>query len=387
MSVFKTFFGITKSNLKVLCIYFAVSIGMSILLSGSGSPANEIFSDEKIKVAVVDNDNSDASKALYSYFEKTQDIVEASDDIDQLQDQLFFEKVQYYVVIPEGFGQSLMDNGDVKLQVTTAPNSYKGAYIDMQVQEFVKQYRGYSLLDLDEDTVVEKTLENMAIVTETETYFEEDASTKVPGFYSFFLYMGYGFTAVMCHAIGSILVAFNKEDVVKRMNCSALPVEKRNLFMALGSLIIMVIVWVVYNIIAILFKGEELLSNPMYGWFLLVSFIYALVCLAFGFLAGTVSKNDGHISMFSVSLSMVLSFLGGIFVSLDYLSETVAKFSKFLPTYWYVNGLNKLIASTRMTDKLAAEIAQGIGIQIIYAAAIIAVAFLISRTKASGKAA
>lgn len=384
MSVFKTFFKITRSNIKVLLIYFAVSITMSILLSRFGTTEVAIFTQEKINVAVIDNDDSEVSRALAKYVELSQNLVEVDRDIDSLQNALYFNTVDYLIVVPEGFGESTVGDGNVKLQVTTAPNSFKGIYEDMQIEQFVTNYKCYMLLGLDADETFEKTIDNLSIDTKTDTLIDDNTADERPAYYSFFLYMAYGFIAVILHAIGSIMVAFNKEEIEKRMNCSSLPLAKKNLFMILGNLIVTLIVWGIYNVICLAFNRDALLADGMYPYYLLNSFVFALVCLALGYLVGILSKDDGHIAIFSVSFSMVFSFLGGIFVSIDFLSEGVKAVARFLPTYWYVGNLTKLSNNTLMTETLRQEFGKGIGIQLIFAVAVLAVAFMLSRNNAKG---
>lgn len=384
MSVFKAFFKITRSNFKVLLIYFAVSMTMSILLSKFGSTEVAIFTQEKINVAVIDNDDSEVSRALAKYVELSQNLVDVDEDIDSLQNALYFNTVDYLIAVPEGFGESAINDGDVKLQVTTAPNSFKGIYEDMQIEQFVTCYKCYMLLGLDADETFEKTIDNLAVETRIDTLVDENAADSRPSYYSFFLYMAYGFIAVILHAIGSIMVAFNREEVEKRMNCSAIPLVKRNLFMILGNLIVTVIVWGIYNVICLAFNFDSLLSDGMYVYYLINSLVFALVCLALGYLVGNLSREDGHIAIFSVSISMVFSFLGGIFVSTDYLSEGVRAVARFLPTYWYVGNLTRLSNNALMTDALRLEFGKGIGIQLIFAVAVLAVAFMLSRNNAKG---
>ena len=107
MSVFKTFLAITKSNLVAILVYLGVALAMCIALSLSNSEAAYSFESVELNVAVVDNDGSEVSKALVSYLEETENMVEVPDDIDKLQDALFYEDIQYLLTIPEGFHQHL----------------------------------------------------------------------------------------------------------------------------------------------------------------------------------------------------------------------------------------------------------------------------------------
>ena len=385
MSVLKAFFKITRSNLKILLIYCACSMVMSIVFASSEDSRVEVFTQEKVKVAVIDEDNTESSEALKDYLEDTQELVNVGDTDDKIQDDLYFGRVKYLVRIPEGFEKSLTKDDDYTLKTTCAPGSYNGVFLDMSIEEFVTKYKSFLALGLDRKDAIEKTRQNLSLNADVETYIPENKSKDVPKFYTFFLFMGYGFIAILCHALGSVMVSFNAEDMRKRMNCSALSVKMRNFYMVLGCLVITTVVWAIYQVVALAFAHESMFATETTPFIIANSFILAIMAMSVGFLAGTIAKHDGHVAICSVSASMVFSFLGGVFVSLDYLSPSVLRISRFVPTYWYVSVLDKLTMATKMDSELTKVFFNGIGIQLVFAITFAAIAFLVSRSKAAGK--
>ena len=70
MQVFKTFFKISLRFLPSTIVYIVIYGVLSLVLPNvQGKSANMIFEAEKINVAVIDNDNSALSKALYEYID------------------------------------------------------------------------------------------------------------------------------------------------------------------------------------------------------------------------------------------------------------------------------------------------------------------------------
>ncbi len=84
--------------------------------------------------------------------------------------------------------------------------------------------------------------------------------------------------------------------------------------------------------------------------------------------------------MASNIIGLGLSFLGGIFVPLQYMSKGVLRFSKLLPTYWYVvtgeaiDNINNSVAEYDI-------IFRNMGIQLLFAAAFFAIAVGLSKSK------
>ena len=107
MSVFKTFFSITKSNAIAIMVYLGVALAMCVALSLSSGGGSYNFESVKVNVAVVDEDESEVSKALVSYLKENENFVETPEDKDLLQDALFFGDIQYLLTIPAGFEEAV----------------------------------------------------------------------------------------------------------------------------------------------------------------------------------------------------------------------------------------------------------------------------------------
>ena len=84
--------------------------------------------------------------------------------------------------------------------------------------------------------------------------------------------------------------------------------------------------------------------------------------------------------MISNVLGLGLSFLGGIFVPLEYMSSGVVAFARFLPTYWYVKA-NQIIDSYTGTSAQISTYLSYIGIEFIFALAIFSAALAASKVR------
>lgn len=89
MLVFNTFFKIMRKHLGSIMIYFIIFAIISIITTNMAKSDTQdtSFTDSKIDIAVIDQDHSDLSQALYQYLDDTQNIVEIKNDRDKMADE------------------------------------------------------------------------------------------------------------------------------------------------------------------------------------------------------------------------------------------------------------------------------------------------------------
>ena len=109
MQVYKTFFKIAKKYLggclMYLTVFMVLMVSMSMISSKEG---NDRFSAKSIKFTVIDEDNSQASKALIEYLSSKHELIEMkSYDKESLQDNLYYEEISYILNIPEDYEEKL----------------------------------------------------------------------------------------------------------------------------------------------------------------------------------------------------------------------------------------------------------------------------------------
>ncbi|MFV0343942.1 MAG: hypothetical protein ACK5JH_13845, partial [Anaerocolumna sp.] len=75
MQVFKAFFLTVKTQIGSISIYFIIFLILTVIMSGNMKKESEVvFQDTKLKMAVIDRDNTELSKSLYNYLHETQII-------------------------------------------------------------------------------------------------------------------------------------------------------------------------------------------------------------------------------------------------------------------------------------------------------------------------
>ena len=106
-----------------------------------------------------------------------------------------------------------------------------------------------------------------------------------------------------------------------------------------------------------------------------------LGALAAAFFVGSMARTDAAVNGMANVLSLGFCFLGGIFVPLEMLTGVVRRIGQFFPTYWYAQNISILSFNETLTESLKTTLFQGMGIQILFALACVAVALAIGRAK------
>lgn len=126
----------------------------------------------------------------------------------------------------------------------------------------------------------------------------------------------------------------------------------------------------------ILLKGALFSSEG--GLYLLNMLCYAVVCLSIAFLVSKITSKQEILSMIANVVSLGMAFLCGIFVPVEFLSESVIKVAHFLPAYWYNQAA--LNIDFHMNEKMGSIFA-AMGVQILFAVAIVVIGMVVDRKK------
>ena len=74
-----------------------------------------------------------------------------------MQNELFYRNTEYILILPKGFGESLLSqNKKVQIENVKVPGSTSGYMIDEQVNKFTKMVRSYLAAGFSEQQAVER---------------------------------------------------------------------------------------------------------------------------------------------------------------------------------------------------------------------------------------
>lgn len=383
MRVYKVFFQILNKQKGQLIMYLGIFLGIALILSFHElNQGNITFETASYSFVVYDEDDSDASRGLVRYLEKNNEKIEIEDDEETIQDELYNRNIHCVIRIPENFGKALKENGELeKLTILSVPGTIYKQTFETLTSQYITLVRGYLAGGFPVETALEKA-EKM-IDQNVSVTVGDGGSTTHSYLYYLFAYAPYILLSLCTVGIVPVFIVFHKEEVKNRILCSSYSLMRTNGELILGTVTASFLFGALFLLMSLALGGSAMLSFR--GWlFALNVFTFLLVAMGLVFLLGQILKKTSVISMASNVISLGMCFLSGIFVPLEYLGDGVIRIAHFLPTYWYVLGV-RFIDSYVEGESLS-QLWQYIGIQILFAVALIAVGLAYSKTKVRQKA-
>lgn len=381
MRVFRGYMLIAKKNLGVVIEYLAIFMLITLIFNQMvGDAQSDSYSSAKIKVAVVDEDKSAFSKQFIEYLSEKQDVTVMENDKAKIQENMFYGETEYVVTIPENFEETCLLNGE-KLNVTKEPGHYSAVYLDQEITQFIGQINTYMAAGYETDEAAELVISQASKKADVELFDQNGNGGVRPKYIWTTQFLPYFYAAVYCYCIGAILVHFRNKEMKRRIQCAPQSLLRRNAETILAYLVIGGGIWIVSMIMPIIYHGKEFLSAPHLGYIFLNCITMAVAVLGMALAVGMAAKSLDSINMAANLISLALCFLGGVFVDMSVMGESVKKIAVFLPTYWYVKNNSIFGDYISLSSAQVMEIWKGYIIQLAFAAACLGVAMVISRVK------
>lgn len=384
MQVFKMYFRLLRSYKGVLILYTAVFLGVALVMVGGMSNGDDEkkgdFEAERLDIGIINRDSGSFAGELSNYFFEEHNIVDLEDDEDAVLNKLYWREVDYVLVVPAGFEEAFVsgENTDMELNCMKVPGSFASSFFEAELSLYLSKLTGLVKSGnplSDAFTKMEKIREKKAEVAMA-SYVNENQNDKMS---SFFLYVPYLFISLGVNGVGLVLIAFNQKEVKDRMECAAMPLRVRLMWLTCGILLFGVILYIlVLAVAAVITKGTMFQDSRM-PYFMLNMLTLLLFSLSLGFFAGTVAKNNDTLSGINNVLGLGLCFLGGVFVPQEFFGEAVLKVAKFFPTYWYVKANTAI--SSMATGAEVQELRGQVLLVVFYALAIFALTTVVISAK------
>lgn len=339
MIVFKHYFKIVKQFIPMILMYTFIFTFFAVVAVSTNSEGGA-FNTAKPKIYVSNQDtHSELTKTFVNYTKKNATIVPLQDNDEALKDALFYREVDYIMIIPNGFGASVMKGNPLPIETNKVPDSYNSTYTEMLLNRFLNTASIYAKTGMSEKNIASNIMKDMKEQTKvTLLKSNQNELEKVTYFYNF---SNYTILAISIFIIGMLITIFNDSNIKKRNLVSMVSYKSINGQLFLGNAVMAFLIWLLYGMISvILYKEVMFTMNGLL--FLINSLIFSFMALSLGFLIGNLVKNkeaqSGIVNVFALGTS----FLCGAFVPQEFLGASVLSIAKFLPSYWFIKNNNDI---------------------------------------------
>jgi ABC-type multidrug transport system permease subunit len=328
-----------------LPIVFATFFG--IVMSGTSSPA-----DATASLAVVDLDGSVVSRALLSELEGEGVALTSLTP----EERTTTEYIARTLIIPEGFGQAVLDGKQQTLRLEKKADASAEAALVAQARIIAAMTRLVGRLveasvGVDEDTGVIPAAAFSAVHAPTDlvslTTRVAGGATVIPsGFAQSYPGMAVMFVMLVALTYGAASVSSERESGNLRRLVTA-PVSRSEivagkvagrLVVSAAQITVLVLVGVVGSLVFGLYIGDR----PFQLWLVLI--LFAITVAPLGVAIGGWISDPNRAASVGVILTMVMAALGGCWWPLEVVSRPLKTAALFLPTGWAMRTLHGLIS-------------------------------------------
>jgi len=379
-----------------LVVYVVLFSLIGLVVTGSlgaaPTPAQE-FQAPTRPLAVIDRDQSAVSQGLTAFLSQRGTLVSLADDTRTLQNAMAENAVPYILIIPAGYGADFLaaaasGTPAPALQSIVSVEAITGVLMDQEVNGYLNALRLTALANPGAAaSVLAQQAEGVALLRAPFSLVQASDQINPANLLPFyFKWASYPMTAGVTVLIAMSFTSFQAGELRRRNLAAPLTPTAMNLQIAASSLVIMVMTWAFNCLMALLpiIGGWQLwATNPASAALIaLAALVFVFVPLAIGFLFSQFGLKEAAINGLVNIVALSMMFLSGIMMGgSDYLKGPMLTVAHFIPSYWYSEAIDAVVAAPGFSLAALAPYFQSLGMVLLFALAIFSVALLVGRLR------
>lgn len=399
MSIFRNVLRITARHPVYLAVYvvalsmMSLFVGLASVRTGSSADAAGEAGAHRVledPVAVIDRDGSEASRALTAYLAGSYELTDIADEPFALQDALARGEAACILIIPEGYGERLIQaaRAGAELPELGSASGYSpqaGPLLSQSAGRWVSMTAATA--KLDPAASMGEVLDSMRAVQDERAPVEverAEGGSSVDGLQVFLRLSGYSIVSSIVVCAGVSLTALAEEEVRRRGACAPVPLWRQAAQQLAGCAVVALGVWAwTCGLGVFAFRDAVAQLGPTRTVLALASMLaYALVPLAISFLLTRFQLGETGLNACGNIIGMAMSFLGGVWVPLSLVGDSVRAAARFSPAYWANESMARALGGTgAISAEAVASCAVGIGIVLLFSVAIAAVGLAVGKAR------
>ncbi len=387
MKVFKASLLILKRRMVQVIVYLTMFTAMFIIIASFYSEQiSTDFSAARPTFTVINRDKeTPLTEGLMEYLRDRGTEHALPDKKQELQDAAFYHATEYILIIPEGFDESVWSGSPLSLDTVSIPGTAKSYYMDSLANQYLSFVDAYHKADpsLDRASVSGMALEALSLEASAETVRQTNGRPISDLYESYNRVQSYILMVVTLLCVSSITMSCRRPDLRMRNLCAPTTTRQKNLGLFLYCALVGFVVWLSTSFLGYLVSRPSLTGadSRLIALLFANSFLYTFVALSVAMLLNHFITTPNTQNAIANFLSLALSFLGGAFVPLEFLSEGLRTASRFTPVYWYSEAVSDICDLTLLNKETLAPIWRSFAMELAFAAAILCLALAVGRSK------
>lgn len=384
MVVYKALLKTIKGKMTSLIIYFVVfAVFGSIVAKQNSKSMDSMFEAHQVVIALVDQDDSELSRGIAEAFSQTDKIekVKASteDDLKKLNDNVRFDIYDDAILIPSGFEANVLAGHESGAEFLSKGQSASSTLMYTKFNTFVKNVTIYMNAGFSETEAIANATDDMEKAEPEIEMVKANDKTGHSLMAVMYAFMAYSMMMILSIGIATIISSIKKKDLMARITVSPMSSFRQNLEQVLAITTFGLVVLLAMILVVCIFLGNEADYSKIW-YYSINSAALMVVGISFAFFLGTISQDEGVIELVSNMVFLGMSFISGVFVTRDFMSESVLKVAHFLPVYWYVSGTEQ-IDTAKVSEIWGSGLVGSLAMQLLFALLFMGAGFVVARKK------
>lgn len=382
MTVYKGYLLLMKRNIRILFLYLALFLTLTLLIQKFMGDDGNLYDSEgvRLNVAVIDQDHTKASRNFTRWIGKHHDLADIkSSGREEFQEEMFYGNLDYILFIPDGFEKKVIKNGK-SLSVVEKPGSYQGEFVKAQINQYLSTVRTFTQAGYTTSKAQKLAARQDRLKSDITVIDRNGHQGKTPGYITMFKYLSYLYVAVLCYCLGTVILLMRDSEIQRRTFCSCVSLTRQNIQTLLACMTAGIGLWLISLLLIFGLYGRELAADPHMPLLLLSSFLMMFDGLAIAFLVGNVAPTAAVINSIVNVTALGMCFLCGVFLPMSMLSA-VRPVSRCLPVYWFITAVDLLGDYRTLDAGMRTELYTAFAIQFAMGALIIFIGVLVRSGK------
>lgn len=330
------FIKIARNNKIMIFVYVAILIVFTSLYASS---YEDEYSKTTLNIGIVKNEESQFGNSLIEYLDKDNNIY-YYDSQESAELDFFTRFIDGIVEIPADSEKILLETNNPALKIITDITNSQSVFLQRIVNKYPIYYKAMvSAGQLD----IQKLF--TALDERAEVIFSTNQSAIEKNFYGFALVYGFLVMMILLKLLGDLNISFNKKNIQIRNRISSKSNIRIKGEISLAQIIIAVLVFVLVTGFVLFLFFPQMLKSQSLVFYLLIIFLWTMVIALFSSLINQISKTKALNALIGNTLPLILMFLSGSSLPIEFMPVFVQKIAKFSPLFYYNEGIKKISES------------------------------------------
>lgn len=346
MTVYKSFIKLLAKERISILLSLLVSLLPLALIIFSETEEQKEFQTTPLDLAVVNESDSELVSQMIDYFEETNRVeIKNEENEKDLRQQLYVGLYDAVIKIPSDFEERLSQQEEtvVEIESNLFPET---RYLSF---DLVNKYLRYAdtFLTSNPELTAEQLKNKISNILQksTEVSFigQEKINDELTNYYPSLAFLAWVIMQTSLGILGNVMLSFREEEIQSRVLVSGLSSFRYNLQVFFAQ--------ITYGVglfgISFAFLWIMLPDNLAISWGSLAGTLatYIFASLGLSFLLTQMIENRYLHRAITLVITLVLSFISGVFIPVDLLSDSMRRLASFSPMYYYYDAITKISSS------------------------------------------